>query len=167
MSIKVIENFLPYDLYNECNETSKNLLKHGENFRTNQFWDDDVRLDSSTVLIYKIFDEELKNKILNIVNNKLNRKINMCDVGLNFNYFMPCSHIPWHDDSNHSGGITIYLNEKWDKDHGGIFLFDDGKEIRGIYPNKNRAVEQCGGFSHSVCPTSMKSNIRRTIQIFF
>ena len=114
-------------------------------------------------MVHDVYDQELKNKILNTVKDKFKREIK----GIMFYYWMPCSHIPWHDDSNHNGGITIYLNENWDKDHGGIFLFDDGKEIRGIYPNKNRAVEQYGGFSHSVCPTSMKSDIRRTIQIFF
>jgi hypothetical protein len=161
--IKILENFLPHDLYNECNETSKNLLKHGKNFKTNQSWDDNVRRDSSTVLVYDIYDQELKNKISNTVKDKFKREIK----GIMFYYWMPCSHIPWHNDASHSGGITIYLNEKWDKNHGGIFLFDDGKEIRGIYPNKNIAIEQYGNIRHSVCPTSMNSNIRRTIQMFF
>jgi alkyl hydroperoxide reductase subunit AhpF len=44
---------------------------------------------------------------------------------------------------------------------------DDGKEIHGIYPNKNRAIEQYGQVYHSVCPTSINSDIRRTIQMFF
>jgi hypothetical protein len=162
-SITVIENFLPEDLYNECNETSTNLLKQGKNFRTNQMWDYNVRGDSSTVLIYDICDQELQNKISNIVKDKFKREIKC----MMFYYWMPCSHIPWHNDGSHSGGITIYLNEKWDSNHGGIFLFHIEKEVHGIYPNKNRAIEQYGNVRHSVCPTSMNSNVRRTIQIFF
>ena len=162
-SIKVIENFLPEDLYNKCNETSINLLKHGKNFRTNQMWDYNVRCDSSTVLVNEIFDQEFKNNISNIVKDKFERETK----SIMFYYWMPCSHIPWHNDVGHSGGITIYLNEKWNNDHGGIFLFDDGKEIHGIYPNKNRAIEQYGQVYHSVCPTSINSDIRRTIQMFF
>ena len=162
-SIKVFDNFLPEDLYEKCNNSSVNLLKQGTNFRTNQMWDYNVRFDSSTVLVYDICDEEIKNKISNVVKDIFDREIK----SIMFYYWMPCSHIPWHDDGDHSGGITIYLNEKWDNNHGGIFLFDNGKEIHGIYPNKNRAIEQYGNVRHSVCPTSMNSNIRRTIQIFF
>ena len=164
MSIKIIENFLPEELYNECNEYSMYLLKNENNtFKTNHMWDYEVRRDSATVLVHDVSNKELISKVSNIVKEKFDREIN----DIMFYYWMPCSHIPWHNDEGNVGGITIYLNEHWDNNHGGIFLFDDGAQIRGIYPNKNRAVEQYGNVYHTVCPTSMNSNIRRTIQIFF
>ena len=164
MSVTVIENFLPEELYNECNESSIYLLKNKKyTFKTNHMWDHDVRLDSAVVLVHDVSNQELICKVSNIVKEKFNREIN----DIMFYYWMPCSHIPWHNDEGHAGGITIYLNEQWDNNHGGIFLFNDGTKILGIYPNKNRAIEQYGNVYHSVCPTSMNSNIRRTIQIFF
>jgi 2OG-Fe(II) oxygenase superfamily len=164
MSIKIIENFLPDELYNECNDYSIHLLKNDKNtFRTNHMWDYSVKLDSATVLVHNINNAELMNKLSNIVKEKFDREINE----IMFYYWMPCSHIPWHNDDGHLGGITIYLNEKWDNNHGGIFLFNDGTHIHGIYPHQNRAIEQYGNVYHSVCPTTMNSDIRRTIQMFF
>jgi Rps23 Pro-64 3,4-dihydroxylase Tpa1-like proline 4-hydroxylase len=84
-----------------------------------------------------------------------------------FYYWTPGSHIPWHNDSIYNGGITIHLNENWNPDHGGIFLFEDGNNIRGIYPKINTAVEQFGKVHHCVCPTTTHSDVRRTIQFFF
>jgi len=164
-SLTVIENFLPEDLYKECNDYSNNLLKNDNNtFTTNYIWDYDVRRDSNPVLVHSVTNIELINSIVNIVKDKLGRDIN----DIMFFYWTPGSHIPWHNDKDHNGGITIYLNETWNNNHGGIFLFEDGNNnIRGIFPKKNRAIEQFGNIYHTVCPTTNQSNIRRTIQIFF
>jgi len=165
-SITVIENFLPDEVYNECNDYSNNLLKNDDNiFTTNYMWDYNVRLDSNPVLVHSVTDIELISSIANIVNSKFGRDIK---IDVMFYYWTPGSHIPWHNDSTYNGGITIYLNETWNNNHGGIFLFEDGtNNIRGIYPKKNTAVEQFGNVYHCVCPTTNQSDIRRTIQIFF
>jgi hypothetical protein len=165
MSITVIDNFLPEELYIQCNEYSIDILENRSNniFFTNYTWEEGVRSDSAVVLIHETHDIDITNKISNVVKEKFGRQINR----VMFYYWMQCSHIPWHNDKGHNGGITIYLNEKWNKNHGGIFLFDDGKHILGIYPHKNRAIENFGNVEHSVCPTTINSNIRRTIQIFF
>ena len=84
-----------------------------------------------------------------------------------FYFYHPESHIPWHNDGNHNGGITIYLNDIWDKNNGGYFLFEHENTIQAIVPKRNMAVEQFGGVEHSVSPTTRLSDIRRTIQIFF
>ena len=92
-----------------------------------------------------------------------------------FYYWMPMSHIPWHNDFIYSGGITIYLNEFWDINQGGIFMFSNcenkndigNNTITGIFPKRNMAVEQMGGILHSVCPLSKNSDIRKTIQCFY
>jgi hypothetical protein len=163
-TLTVIENFLPEELYNECNRYSIHLLQNKNNtFKTNYMWDYNVRLDSNAVLVHTVTNIELINSVANIVKEKFSRDIN----NIMFYYWTPGSHIPWHDDAGHNGGITIYLNEFWDNNRGGIFLFDDGNNIRGIFPKKNRAIQQYGNIYHSVSPTTNQSDIRRTIQIFF
>jgi hypothetical protein len=164
-SIKVIDHFLPEKLYDEYNKYSKDLLQNQSNtFTTNYIWGNALLADSNTVLVHKVTNSELLNSYSSIIKEKLDRDID----AMLFYYWMPCSHIPWHDDDGHNGGITVYLNEEWCDDHGGLFLFDEGNEIiRGIYPRKNRAIEQYGNVLHSVSPTTMQSNIRRTIQTFF
>jgi hypothetical protein len=165
MSITVIDNFLPEELYIECNEYSINMFENKSNniFFTNYTWEERVRRDSAVVLIHETNHVELINKIKTVIKERFGREINR----IMFYYWMQSSHIPWHNDEGHNGGITIYLNEKWNKNHGGLFLFDDGKIIMGIYPNRNRAIENYGNVLHSVCPTTLNSDVRRTIQIFF
>jgi Rps23 Pro-64 3,4-dihydroxylase Tpa1-like proline 4-hydroxylase len=108
--------------------------------------------------------------------NKLHQKISdyvktKCQLDtlktIQYYYWTPGSHIPWHNDGNYNGGITVYLNKAWDEDWGGIFLYKDGDMINGFYPKSNRCIMQCGGIPHSVAPTSKNSDVRLTIQIFF
>jgi Rps23 Pro-64 3,4-dihydroxylase Tpa1-like proline 4-hydroxylase len=86
---------------------------------------------------------------------------------INFYYWSQNSHIPWHNDHLHVGGITIYLNESWDTDSGGLFLFENNDLVQGIYPQRNLCIQQQGNVSHSVSPSSSQSQIRTTIQIFY
>jgi hypothetical protein len=82
---------------------------------------------------------------------------------------MPGSYIPWHSDNNHKGSLTIYLNQDWDIDTGGYFMFDhkDTNEIYAISPKKNAAIELSGIIKHTVSQTTKTSEIRKTIQVFF
>lgn len=161
--IKKIENILDEELFVKCQEYAKSKLRDGStSFTTNHFWENGVRKDSNIVLVHRVENGEIFEKVRDIIQNKLYHS----PKGIMFYYWMPGSHIPWHNDKHHKAGITIYLNENWDKDHGGLFLFDHDNEIKGIYPKRNMAVEQCGNVYHSVCPTTSTSDIRYTIQIF-
>lgn len=164
--IHIFDNFLDDELYNECYEYSISKLSSDKiSFKTNHSWDYRIVKDSNLVLInYLTMDNSLYEKIKNIINKKcLIDKIK----NIMFYYWMPGSHIPWHNDSGYNGGITIYLNKSWDEDWGGIFLLKDGNMINGIYPKQNRSIIQYGGVPHSVAPTTTNSDVRFTIQIFF
>lgn len=161
--IKKIEDFLDEELFLECQQYAKSKLKSSElSFTTNYYWGEGVRNDSNIVLVHTLRNEELYYRIFDSIEKKLNYSAKW----IHFYYWTPGSNIPWHDDANHNSGITIYLNDEWDKNHGGLFLFEDGEEIKGVYPKRNMALEQRGGVEHSVCPTTKNSDIRYTIQIF-
>lgn len=161
--IKKIENILDEELFVKCQEYAKHKLHDGTtSFTTNYYWEHNVRKDSNIVLVHHIEKGEIFEKIKNIIQQKLEHS----PRHIMFYYWLQGSHIPWHNDIDYTAGITIYLNEYWNKDHGGIFLFDHDNEIKGIYPKRNMAIEQCGNVRHSVCPTTSTSDIRYTIQIF-
>jgi GR25 family glycosyltransferase involved in LPS biosynthesis len=165
-TLRIFDNFLDDALYSECYEYSTSRFKSPEmSLRTNLSWDQNIRKDSNLVLTHILStDNDLYKKINDIVKTK-------CQVNsiknIMFYYWTQGSHIPWHNDGCHNGGITIYLNRVWDEDWGGIFLFKDGNMINGFYPKPNRSIIQFGGIEHSVAPTTKNSDIRFTIQIFF
>jgi GR25 family glycosyltransferase involved in LPS biosynthesis len=165
-TLRIFDNFLDDALYNECYEYSTSRFESPEmSLRTNLSWNQNIRKDSNLVLTHILStDNDLYKKINDIIKTK-------CQVdsikNIMFYYWTQGSHIPWHNDGCHNGGITIYLNKVWDEDWGGIFLFKDDDTINGFYPKQNRSVMQLGGIPHSVAPTTKNSDIRFTIQIFF
>jgi len=170
--ITVYENYLDEVLFNECFQYSYYLFNSNNknndfniNYRLNlTYWNNDIVHDSAPIYIIDINNNnELYKKISKTIEEKNNKKIKC----IMFYFYSSISHIPWHTDSKHNGGITIYLNKNWDKNSGGLFLYETENEIKAIVPKKNLAIEQFGGVPHSVSPTSMYSDIRRTIQIFF
>jgi Rps23 Pro-64 3,4-dihydroxylase Tpa1-like proline 4-hydroxylase len=82
-------------------------------------------------------------------------------------YWTRLSYIPWHDDENHTGALTVYLNEEWDEDWGGYFLYKEDETIKAILPKKNFALLQQGGIKHATTPVHLNGGIRFTIQTFF
>ena len=160
------DNFLPEDLFKKCVEYSIDIdfSITNKTVRTNRSWDENIVRDSNPVLISVLRrEQELYKELQSVIKKKLGHEV----TSVMFYYWTPVSHIPWHDDGMYKGGITIYLNEEWDINQGGLFMFKnpDGK-ISAIEPVRNRLVEQIGGVPHSVCPTSKDSQIRRTIQMF-
>lgn len=81
----------------------------------------------------------------------------------------PMSYIPWHNDAQHALALTIYLNEEWDPDWGGLFLYrapDDG-EVRGVVPRFNLGLRNNQQLPHAtsmVTPDAPEP--RFTLQIF-
>ena len=165
-TLRIFDNFLDDALYNECYEYSISKIGSTEmSFRTNHIWKPDIVKDSNLVLIHILSTD---NVLYQKISDTIKQKCQLYTIkSIMFYYWTTGSHIPWHNDGSHNGGITIYLNKSWDEDWGGIFLYKDGDTINGLYPKPNRSIMQCGGIPHSVAPTSKNSDVRLTIQIFF
>lgn len=164
--IAIHTSFFEEELFIECQEYSLKFYNEKETLQTNyQYWGRNVIKDSSIVYIYHLSkDDLLYMKIRETIQIKLKIDKIKCIM---FYYWTQNSHIPWHNDNLHTGGITIYLNESWDKDSGGLFLFDNNEMIQGIYPERNLCIQQHGNIDHSVCPTTSQSEVRSTIQVFY
>jgi hypothetical protein len=79
------------------------------------------------------------------------------------------SGIAFHSDGNYRSGATIYLNEEWDENFGGLFIWkEDGNEImKAIAPKRNMMVLNNQREFHSVTPISpLCKEFRCTIQIW-
>jgi hypothetical protein len=107
-------------------------------------WGQDLCLTSSNTLTHGILDTNLKKEIKNSIEKILN--IDFDKEKLNFTLCIYVwsggSYITWHSDECYPYNGTIYLNEEWDSDNGGVFLYKDNqtKQIKGVEPTYNSMV---------------------------
>lgn len=91
------------------------------------------------------------------------------DVSMQFFVWGPFSGISRHNDEKYQWGGTIYLNERWEIDYGGIFLWEDHDtgELRARVPEFNTMVINDELEHHLVTPVShFVPEERLTIQLF-
>ena len=163
-SILTYDNFLDPNLIREINEyTFKQNRK--PNWTTSHRWTNDVKRFTSPVVSLRL-PEEFALPIQDRFNKiKYKRKKFKIDA-LMFYIWSPNSYIGWHGDDLFTFGASIYLNEKWDLNHGGIFLYKDKDNIKGISPNYNRCVINVEKTMHTVTMITPDAPLRRSLQIF-
>lgn len=139
----VLEKYLIKDVI----EYFKSMLKEdvwGSSFS----WDQNLGPISANIITHKISDKSLKKEIKKNIENVL--KVNFDEKDLNFipsiYIWSSGSYITWHLDDNYPYSGTIYLNEEWDSNDGGVFLYEDNytNEIKGIRPSYNSMVVNSG-----------------------
>ena len=86
-----------------------------------------------------------------------------------YNLWYPYSGLAWHDDGGRKFGATLYLNQEWGLNDGGIFLYKCNQtgEIKGHIPEQNTMVIVDDGELHTV--TTVNPAVpepRMTLQIW-
>ena len=91
------------------------------------------------------------------------------DIIASYNTGGRYSFIPWHDDGNHAFSVTVYLNQVWDRDWAGYFMYErnGSEDIAAILPSFNRAVLFRTPLLHSVSMPNVNAPLRCTLQVFF
>jgi hypothetical protein len=158
----VLDDALRQDLFNESKYflTSKEFI-----WKTNYSWHPYVVQNSQPVLT-RILDQDRSSQILNCLFKK-----EILDPNENYhvmNYiWTQGSYIPWHTDDHVKEAMTIYINDFWNINWGGIFLWDENNEIKGHPPIPNTAIKNSGELFHHVTPvTPNAESFRHTIQIW-
>lgn len=164
MMIKQYKNFLPQDLFTEVAQYAKTAyFSNSHIFKSNACWSPHIVLDSFPVLIHNLNkDSEIYNKIHSTVCSKVDIKIKE----ILFYYWTRYSYIPWHNDEHKPKAVTLYINETWDPNWGGYFMYDDGNGVKAIYPEPNSAVCNDSHTLHCTTPVTYTGSVRATIQIF-
>lgn len=141
--IKTYTNTLNDDLIKKILEYLNPALKK-DVWGSNNAWEQCLTLNSSIILTHTIRDKSLHKKIKNSIETVLDVDFEKAEL-----IFVPFiyvwsggSYITWHSDNNYPYNGTIYLNEEWDSDDGGVFLYKENqtKEIKGIEPTYNSMV---------------------------
>jgi hypothetical protein len=143
----------------------KTLASGREFARSNFQWHPEIVKASAAVLV-RDYDTVMSNLILQQLYDR--------GVIKNSNYHVMnyvwtrLSYIPWHHDDKRRNAITIYLNEYWDHNWGGLYLYyTDATHIKGYLPKFNTAIKNSNTLVHSTTIISMDAESPRiTIQLF-
>jgi hypothetical protein len=160
------DEFLSNNLFDELQTFAEDIIKNPIPYfgRTNLCWSENVVRQSTPVIIIDISEDfPIYNKLKSEVNIKTGLEVNRLMVY----FWTKLSYIPWHDDTHTDAALTIYLNDYWDQDWGGYFMYKTGSEIKAIKPERNLGIVQTGHISHSVSTVNLDAPSRITLQVFF
>lgn len=169
--ITFLENVLKLDTIKSTHEEVYNK-KNERKWRTsNQSWTPDLTKDSlGTILIH---DMDIECPVAKEIFAQLKKYINpefKFLKSITYTEWQPMSLLNWHDDKHEGNGkeglhITIYLNEKWNWNWGGLFCWEDGEDRKVKCPEYNTGLIVSKGHRHCVTVLSPKAPVRKTLQI--
>ncbi len=167
MKLTKYEDFFTEDHSNLLLNTAKDLLRRNTNsFAVNAWWDPNIVKDSFPVLIHSIYKES---ELFALTRDQIEKKtkLSVKDHDIMIYYWTRFSYIPWHEDQNYEGTLTVYLNDEWQPDWGGYFMYEDKKgDVHAILPKKNFGLLQQGGIKHCTTPVNFDGGMRISIQVF-
>jgi hypothetical protein len=145
---------------------------------TNQTKGDDVWrvstlswiLEIQKGILASVACKEVSPDLAEIVESEIKHLLPPCEKIVQQIYAWPrASGISAHNDGNKKFGATIYLNDYWDIDYGGLFVWED-KEYGGLkvrVPEFNSMVLNDNEEMHLVTPVAFNCPaIRHTVQIW-
>jgi Rps23 Pro-64 3,4-dihydroxylase Tpa1-like proline 4-hydroxylase len=142
-------------------------IRRGDSFRRSNFHWKEGMVRSSQAVFVRDYDETLSTLILDGLRERGIVESNNYDV---MNYaWTRLSYIPWHNDGHRQSAVTTYLNETWEKDWGGLFLYrhESSDDIRGYAPRFNTAIKNSANVEHATTMiTPDAPDLRMTVQLF-
>lgn len=167
MEVKIIENFFDKEDLKFVKQYCEDVENHTDR-RAKGSWDSKLTIGRGEVNIYGAH-ATLDSELFDVVSKALiaNFDIEPNPQSILFHYWQPESFITWHADGNYKAAATVYLNETWDIDNGGLFLYNDGTGIKGEVPKFNKCIFQSGGVPHCTTATHWKAPVRKSLQVFF
>jgi hypothetical protein len=143
-----------------------NLLETDHAWTCSSFkWKPDIKVNISGATMVAKVNDGIASMILEDLGDKIpsmkSKRIQYCA-------WLPNSGISTHNDGMYTFGATIYLNETWDINDGGIFMYEYAdNDWRGHIPTFNTMTVNDTKSLHLVTPVSpFAKHNRYTIQIF-
>jgi 2OG-Fe(II) oxygenase superfamily len=144
-------------IFQKENERRWSINKH--------FWDDAIQNKSPGVVSVFVIEGPLRA----MIESKMKRFLKPGEQFRHVQYYEwnQLSQINWHNDNHINSAITVYLNENWDHNWGGLFCWKENDEKGNfIIPQFNTAIVVRGHPFHHVTLTSPYAPTRKTLQIW-
>jgi len=163
MTINITKNTLSGELVKKL----KDFTRDGKPPSGVNFFNWGAQIVQSSNAIFKfVLDEDLKKELsVELIHKGIFNK-EPKSWAASIHLMSRHSNIPWHNDSPHKSTCTIYLNEVWNSDWGGYFIYQDDEELKATYPEYNKAVWFECPLNHTVTLTALNAPLRETVQIF-
>jgi Rps23 Pro-64 3,4-dihydroxylase Tpa1-like proline 4-hydroxylase len=172
MKIKKINNFFADD---DIDLINSKLYHYATDILTswdvNLAWKPELKKGYNSIISLNLRRKEYKD-IFEILKKtfleKLNIDLDKTFASVKFTLMQEGSGINWHDDSPHKASATIYLNDSWHYENGGLFLYenpDNKEEFIGFSPKYNQCILIDPPLNHCVTRV-IGGQPRVTIQIF-
>lgn len=162
--ITIKQQFFDRSLLNNISRFAKESLARPI-WASNLAWDSNIVKGAGQVSILRLddFNDEIKKTYVDSF-----PRYKGFEFTSMFYVWLRGSHIPWHTDGKYQMGSTVYLNETWNPDDGGIYLWkDEESKIHGEVPEYNKMVLNSGKTPHAVTMISNQAeNLRTTVQVF-
>lgn len=164
-NVEIINNFLDPILIYKLKTIVKNNLSEPV-WKTNLFWDDGIVQTSSLVSVLELIHNfnDIYNEVKNTYIQKFPETKNK-EYGIHLYLWHKLSYIPFHTDGQYSMASTVYLNNNWNRDHGGFFIYEKNNKYEVVKPEFNKAVIN-KSVPHGTTLTTADAPIRETLQVF-
>ena len=169
--MKIYEDVLPQKLLKKCIEELRSSQQSHVWGVSSLFWDEVLKIGLVGNVSMRLLPEELALE----AHEALKKYFSKIGSGFIYQYYIwnKMSGISSHNDlPSHVEGGTLYLNETWDSNWGGLFVWKDKNEKKGyklnaICPKQNMLIINDESEIHSVTPVSPTiPHVRTTIQIW-
>ena len=164
--MKIIKNALSDSLCQECLDAIKHIEQNYPWYPSSVIWIPELKEGIQGTCLTRFAPEDLKTRIL----DELEYCLSSPEPIVQFYIWQPLSGIAWHNDYNRNIGATIYLNERWGPNYGGVFMYQTGTDptdIHGVIPQQNTMVINDKNEYHMVTPVAFDvPEYRYTLQIW-
>lgn len=162
MSATITYNTLPVDLIQRIKIYARSQRKHRTNLTS---WPSVVVGMSGAIMLFDLEGDLFKE--LKAITDRIIPETKNLVMSATYNLASRYSYLPWHNDQNHSYAFTIYVNEQWDPEYAGLFLYQDGDKITALYPEFNKGVWFKSPLMHSTTMPNQHAPLRESIQLFW
>lgn len=166
--MKVIHDSITDELYEDITKELKETISSGNWSCSLLKWEWTILRGVKGACLFTRVSDTLKHKIVDEIKQYFPK--DYTDYIILFYIWTYNSGIPSHDDGHNKAAATLYLNENWSVDYGGIFIWEDesldGEKHRCVCPKKKTMVVNDKHEFHLVTPVSQDApEYRYTIQI--
>lgn len=166
-SVAVVDGVFPTAFCRFLLEKARGFYRDGTGFPdTNRIWPASLREGRVSARIHT-FDDQASAVILGFL--KMQHMLSAERAYVMLHAWPAHSSIPWHNDGGHDGAATVYLNERWEPEWGGHFLYrlaEDGEQVT-VVPQFNRGVRNEAKVLHRTTPvTKLAPEPRFSLQAF-
>jgi hypothetical protein len=162
--MKIIPNLLDKETLKLIEEDFENKSKIGCWYVSKLTWDEKLKKFSIGQINQCLVDENICSRIESYLKPYVKK---YKKIVIQHYIWHPLSNISLHKDSSYLFGATVYLNENWDINWGGLFVYKDIDSYKVIVPEYNTCVINDEQSAHLVTTINPNTQYpRRTIQIW-